>query len=733
MSQPNRSITVLENSHLAELKISAIPNDLADRYFCSISHEIGSEWLQFGSVDCKGWMTVPDIGTPQIKLDNPRLSSDGKRIKYETQQGDTIGFSGVTVPNPSVTWITEGFKKAVSIRANYPEAADALSLHGVTRWNIPGTKQIKPELLQAIRTNLVIIGFDTDALYKRQVYNQVVAIANALKAEGKDVVVASWSLDRKGIDDFYHACNIGDIPGNQFALISLEEYANRRAEVAVSESHTKDNSDVFGGLGYVPKFDKTIFEGHVEDHLEKILYQIFPVTVIHDRKRWVYHNLEWHELDPLIQPTLQQAAKGLLTCDGKPYRCKPRELKDAIELVRGRAQISPIYRTPKESRVWGIDYLVYQNGVLYLEDKLFVFNEDWGDNPPFFKHRLDLDYTPKVECPELFRQFIESSYGSDKIEVIRALLATIADPTAPYRYAFALIGHSGSGKSTLLDLIAAFWGRQASNQSSDLSGLSSPSKRYQRLLGKRVYIVGDVQNKLDSIGDFCDAVSNSPMSYRRLHSSDVVEERPNCRFVLASTSPIQVPALNAGWNRRLKIIQTKNRVEKLPVHDLNSALLAILDQIFGWASTMPAEERDRVLAAYTDTEAAIEQSRVNDPVGQFLGDTLAPTDDRKKTSETITSIAGLYEIYKRWASLNSFSHLLNYQVFKAAVRQKLPDSYLPAGNHRVSGKQKWLKESIGYHTGANPDLTEALLNPILISSLNLESFGRISTRVYEDD
>ena len=100
--------------------------------------------------------------------------------------------------------ITEGLKKAL---ASIENGLPAIALRGVSCWNIPNYKTLKPELA-SIATGTILIAFDQDEKPKTRsnVSAQAKALGDAIEALGGTARFLRWDgAVGKGLDDFLMA------------------------------------------------------------------------------------------------------------------------------------------------------------------------------------------------------------------------------------------------------------------------------------------------------------------------------------------------------------------------------------------------------------------------------------------------------------------------------------------------------------------------------------------------
>lgn len=223
---------------------SAIPPDLAAKHFQSMEGEGIIEWLagseldqlgghsqqfatapvrhiyaRYKSVTEGGWVfqgldplnNFEPMNWGCFKADSPRKSRDGKTPKYEHPTktptrvfiaGDSESWRGiVNDPSADVT-IGEGAKKTASLQG---QGHVTVGIPGITQWNIPGTRELKPELevfAQSGRTLYICFDQDTKRSTRRAVEREIHKLGAALRRRGCKVRVMTWDPKLgKGIDD----------------------------------------------------------------------------------------------------------------------------------------------------------------------------------------------------------------------------------------------------------------------------------------------------------------------------------------------------------------------------------------------------------------------------------------------------------------------------------------------------------------------------------------------------
>lgn len=148
-------------------------------------------------------------GYVRLKLDDPRIDSDGKPIKYESPCGEPNQVylppgTFAALSDPSVElFITEGEKKAGKADQ---EGFPCLGLVGVFGWKARDEEQLVPELQQvAWQGRTVHIVFDSDAATKPQVQKAEERLAHLLRGCGAIVRIVRLPDDggsKVGLDDY---------------------------------------------------------------------------------------------------------------------------------------------------------------------------------------------------------------------------------------------------------------------------------------------------------------------------------------------------------------------------------------------------------------------------------------------------------------------------------------------------------------------------------------------------
>jgi len=251
------------------------------------------------------------------------------------------------------------------------------------------------------------------------------------------------------------------------------------------------------------------------------------------------------------------------------------------------------------------------------------------DRNHFLTTAVAADYHPDQPCPEVFRRFVNSAYGLEQLDAIRAYTSMLLDPTAPYGFFVHLMGPSGSGKGTLLRL----WGEMFSLdhfRSGDFSNLATAEARHQYLTSAALFVVPDVGGYVQGLKPFYELVDNGPMAGRALFSSHGYQKKWDTRYVVASVDHLQIENSGDGWDRRCRPLLTKAR-RGIEDPELGTKLAEVKGEIISWALAMPKSERDRLLLC-PSTNEQIQQHKLDaavqgDPVRAFIDLCFRPDTD----------------------------------------------------------------------------------------------------------
>ncbi|UKP01596.1 primase-like DNA-binding domain-containing protein [Nostoc sp. UHCC 0870] len=321
-----------------------------------------------------------------------------------------------------------------------------------------------------------------------------------------------------------------------------------------------------------------------------------------------------------------------------------------------------------ESIPYNFHLLPFNNGT--VDVRTGKLQQHSRDN--FLTFKVNADYKENRECPQAFKDFIESSFGSQFLETIRACLSMTLDPTAPFGFAPHLIGASGGGKGTLIRFVGSAFGEKYVASLQSFQELSTPEKRHQNLTGCRLVNFPDLGGFQSGLRSFYELVDNGSLSGRPLFSSNSYSKRWNCRFWLASVDHLQIENSGDGWDRRVIPIPTKRRTCATDPN-LEQKLQECKADVISWALAMPRERRDYILLNASKTNDAIaalkkEQATFSDSTRAFIDQCLVPSD-----SCATTTTGHLYDLYVEYCKANGFSPV-NVNRFTSHAKAILPEN-----------------------------------------------------------
>jgi putative DNA primase/helicase len=359
--------------------------------------------------------------------------------------------------------------------------------------------------------------------------------------------------------------------------------------------------------------------------------KVFPKTewmvVNSSFYKWSQENLVWqHQDDNKAYKLLADAGESAYKLSytktfgwriTKPYETNAHK-ESAFKYCRSR--LEPAEPLPTNTHLLG-----FKNCVVDLRT---------GEQMP---HRQDFyltniiphDYEANKPCPEVFLKFLNESFGSELVEVIRAFTSMFLDPTAPYGRFPHLIGLSGGGKGTLGRFWSSLFGESGSSSATQFADISTPEGRHQYLSSKRIFGFPDVGGYAEGVRAFYELVDNGAMSGRALFNPVAYSIQWYIRFWVASVSHLQIENAGDGWMRRAYPIPVKNR-DVTPDPDLWLKLQEVKSDIISWALAMPRAERNSILLSPPSSDRAknlaLEASLYGDSTKSFVDLCLRPSE-----------------------------------------------------------------------------------------------------------
>lgn len=291
------------------------------------------------------------------------------------------------------------------------------------------------------------------------------------------------------------------------------------------------------------------------------------------------------------------------------------------------------------------------------------------------------EYVDNKECPEIFKQFIETSYGEDMLLIIRAALSMLLDPTAPWGKFIHIVGPSGSGKGVLLRLFQDLFGKENAKGGSSFSDFSDAERRHQNLQGCALYVIGDVAGFQRGLEAFYDLVDNAPMTGRALFSSNAYTEKWNVRFAIASVEYLQLENSAGGWDRRVLPILTQRRSDSDDIPSLETRLAEARGEIISWALAIDRGERDEIIRKpweYSERISnAMHESKIHgDSIASFVDSCLKPIPYGTMATEPSVHPGLLHDWYLAYCRAHALSPK-GKPKFIGHLRTIIPKHYIP--------------------------------------------------------
>ena len=296
---------------------------------------------------------------------------------------------------------------------------------------------------------------------------------------------------------------------------------------------------------------------------------------------------------------------------------------------------------------------------------------------------LPYEYEPdQSECPPAMQRYINSSFGADQVEYVRAAIALVLDLTAEDKF-IHVIGPSGSGKGVFTRLMMKFFGSELVGSPNNFRLFAEPEKIHQYLGGKRFVAVDDIVGHIgEEIGRFYTAVERTGMDARSLFQPRGYTQQFDIRYLVASCAQLPAKYSNSkGWERRVFPLPTLSKQE--PDRDLEVELEAEVGAIISWALSMDKAERNKIIAnpgKYNQLAADyfVDSARTSSSAWAFIEECLQPSSvDASDTIEGQTTDIGIiYNAYKVYCA-EVGKRPMSLDGFKGEVKQALPLNFVP--------------------------------------------------------
>jgi putative DNA primase/helicase len=334
--------------------------------------------------------------------------------------------------------------------------------------------------------------------------------------------------------------------------------------------------------------------------------------------------------------------------------------------------------------------IVFTNGTYHLSDgQLRPHSPDNGAT-----YRIAAPFVSAVDCPEELRRFAWTCFPDGALEILRAYIRWVIDPSIPYGQLFHFVGPSGSGKGTAIDLAQSLLPPSLVRSIGHPALLENGEKVYQYAHGGRLICFPDCPVRLRQqghLGNFYEMVENKLQSIRRLHGADSTTVQLFARVVVGSIGPLQLGDGADGFLRRVLTLQTLPRQGE-PDPTLRAALIGttprhqqLRGELCAWALAMAAEDVERILSR-DDTEGLLRAgaevaAKGSDTVTLFIDEALIPHPLGPNAVVADYDLGQMFEAYLGWCRCSNVQHGMQKANFIGALRQALgPARCLPRAN-----------------------------------------------------
>ncbi|AII41841.1 hypothetical protein KR100_00255 [Synechococcus sp. KORDI-100] len=356
-------------------------------------------------------------------------------------------------------------------------------------------------------------------------------------------------------------------------------------------------------------------------HGDAVLYQYDPGV-------GYWRHLDDFHVRRMVRPIVESCYKATLTEEGDTHK-EYRFGNDSDVTSTCHALAEKCHQGNPEESKW---FLTFANGTLDLRTmELLAFSPDHGTT-----HHLAVDLQLTQACPAALVRVIDTCYGNDATDRVRAFLRWVLDLSMPWESLFFFLGGSRSGKGILLELAESLLPSEFTSAMKDPSQLAGADQIQQFVQGKRLITFPEVKPNAGRDRDWSMALqlaSHTRLTSRRMRSSTSTNPVHDIRLVMAG---VDVPDLGKdsaqGLSQRARYMRTLPRRGE-PDPSLKNDLIGttaehdtIRGQVIGWALTM---DRDAAVAALNDQEfqhQRLELQACTDPVSLFIDECLVPAD-----------------------------------------------------------------------------------------------------------
>ena len=332
--------------------------------------------------------------------------------------------------------------------------------------------------------------------------------------------------------------------------------------------------------------------------------------------------------------------------------------------------------------------IAFQNGTYLTKSKEFVAH----DSKYRLSYSIQGEYRAQSECPAVMRSYIEASFGSDWVEVIRCVIRYLIDQsTFSARKFVVLIGDSGSGKGVFQRLCSKMFPPTCVSEiTSDIRLINTPEKVQQFVIGRRLIAFPDIQGYQTGVTTLYSLVDGGGLPSRVLHASEGCNEPFTGRVIICSSQPLQLENAGSGMARRQLVLKTQPAPLK-PDPDLVRKLQVEIGDIVSWALGAAESEVEDVLSGNNQLvrEAAEEVEKDMDTVRRFIDQCLVVA-----SGEIMPSDTKVYDVFRDFCKATGLEKPCALNQFKRRLRQALP--HLNAKRKNIGNGKKTSEQLFGF-------------------------------------
>jgi putative DNA primase/helicase len=665
----------------------------------------------------------------QFKPDNPVIFKDEKKPrKYLTPKKEITNYDAIALalPDPdhwrSVLddWtqpvvITEGVKKAGALLTC---GFNALALIGVDCGLLNGKQLVDSirALCTGEREFIFCFDYDDNPETVKNVESALKRLAAPLLRKGHRIAVAQWDNKLgKGIDDVLVTHGVDEvreivveaIPYKKWSMPDQKFSDDAKPKKVLESPKPKDVREKKKAPNEYFDFSKVDLNCGDRTFDSICLHRVFG----NGEGEWKSFNGSYYRYekgyfrivpDESIKQLIGKASEEAYILAGKDDNIRQKHPFSTMARVDSACRFVQAMIAEPQSAL-SKTHIAFRNGSLNLETKKL---EDHC-REHYLTSCIDADYVEwddSNECPKVFKDFVAGSFGEELLPLIRALVATYVNPSAPYGHFIHFIGASGSGKTTMLEFFASLVGKDHRTGINDLSVLTTPEKRHQNLSGKSIIFLGDIAGRLENVNEFYELVTNGEMSGRALYLSSIYNKRWDLRFLLASVDMLSVENSGDGWDRRCIPLPTKAIDPKRKTDNkLGEKLQACKAEVISWALALANDERDYLLRNPTSTEVIArlkhDQSLASDTVKVFVDYCLEPIEGE---DNKLVPKDDLYDLYKAFCLEFGYKSR-SERSFSNHVYGCIPNNELPSKVIFENGKSRRTQRCLA-HIQIKPSL-----------------------------